>query len=335
MKFTSTQDLLERVDLNAKAADVLGLSGALGDIESDLNELEASQWAKDLLAYQRAKRDYESRLESWAIRKEKREQRFREAVEARNEKTEARIGKYQERVQVWKQEVERREKENERRRANGKKELKIPERPTPPRRLAEIKIPSDVAPPAEPEFPARPKIILSQRDRIKLQRNVLNLYLSGHPLDEAPEDPSATKIRDIESIETKSTCAVQGVLLSHKVTTTRTKKLMARLRIEDKTGSIEVVAFPPLYSSVQGMLADGEIYRVFGEVDKVATIHADGSESSHSQLKGLSLSIVRIGSDKEWDIMYPALIGTIRILPTSAQTSKDRVMSLIMQHARE
>jgi DNA polymerase III alpha subunit len=346
MIFSSIEQVIKFTGINAKAAEVLGKSGALCNLEDNLNEVESAQYAKEMVAYFRERKGYQEKEERRREAIRTKNQTFREKVETRRLKMEERQKSYQRKLTEWQNEVSRREEINATKEREGKKLLKIPEKPNPPKSLAEVSPPKEPKFPVSPQKPAIPRETLSQRERIKLQREMLHMYLSGHPLDEVSEDKTVTNISSLkEAIEkpitkvrgkkTRNIKTVRGVLLSYKVINLRSKQLMARLRIEDKTGSIEVVAFPQAYKVIQGLLEEGQILKIIGEVDQTKSINHEGNEQVHAQLKGMKFSTVRIGSDKDWDIKYPLFKGTLRILPTPTQQSKGKAVSIIMQHARE
>ena len=346
MTFSSIEQVIELTGINAKAAEVLGKSGAFSTLQDELNEIESAQYAKEMVGYLRELKRYRERVAKHKDSFKTKNEAFREKVEARRRKMEEKEVAHQIKFEEWRKEVARREELNIANEAAGKRLLKIPAQPKAPKPLAAIAPPKETKAPNPPERPARPLATLSQRERVRLQREVLYMYLTGHPLDEVAEDKSVTNIATLKEVaenssvtasigKTKNIKTIRGVLLSYKVINLRSKQLMARLRIEDKTGSIEVVAFPSIYKTLQGLLEEGQILKILGEVDRVKSINHEGQEQAHAQFKGLKFSTVRVGSDKEWDIKYPLLKGNMRILPTTRQQSKGKAVSIIMQHARE
>lgn len=311
MRFTSIRQLLELTGINAKAAACLGKSGALSNLDDGLNEIEAEEYASGMVGYLRSLKAYEEKLEAAAVDLDVPVDNVERVFEEAQAK----------RTRDWEAEVARRTELNKQKEADGKKLLKIP---PPPAKLRVPKKPEEITPPRKS---------FSQRERVSLQREALNLYLTGHPLDEVPPDDQITDIRSVEELEKDEGCVIRGVLLSYKVSTTRKKKVMARLRLEDKTGSIEVVAFPNLYETLQGALHEGELYRVHGQVDKVVNVDREGVEQAHVQFKASRVSVLKVGSDKEWDLSYPLLKGSMRILP-GRDKLKSRASGIVLSFAR-
>lgn len=335
MRFTSIKEVIEKTGANAKAAECLGKSGAFNSLEEDLNELEAAEYARELVNFTREQEKYEEKLEKYEEAVQTKEEKFRQKVEERRIKQEAREEKYQERLkQYQKKRAEIIEKNIQRANAS-RKLLKEPKKPAEIQPLKEVDYPKLPTKPTPPKEPTKPRVTLSARERIRLQRDILHLYLSGHPLDEVPESDKVTEIKNLDQAEEDAWCTIRGVLQFLKVTNTRKKKLMARLRIEDKSGSIEVVAFPNLYESLKGALTEGELYEILGRVQITKRISDDGNESTHTQFVGAKVKPIRVGSDKEWDIMYPLLKGTLRILPGRIQKSKGLATTVLLTRARK
>jgi DNA polymerase III alpha subunit len=335
MKFTSIKEVIEKTGANAKAAECLGKSGAFNTLEEDLNEIEAAEYARNLVSFLREQEKYQKQLEKYEETIRTKEEKFREAVEERRRKQEVRETKYQERLTKYKARMDKVTSENIKRATEGKTLLKEPVKPAELKYLKEISYPKMPVKPTAPTKLTKPRIVLSTRERIRLQREMLRIYISGHPLDEVPEDEKITKIRNLAESDTSAWIKIRGVLQGVKTTQTRTKKMMGRLRIEDKTGSIEVVAFPRVYESFKEVLVEGELYEILGRVDLVRRELDNGEESIHTQFIGSKAKRIRVGSDKEWDIMYPLLKGNLHILPGKLQKSKGLATTIIINKARK
>ena len=98
-------------------------------------------------------------------------------------------------------------------------------------------------PPAEP---------ISPREQLAWERELLGLYVSGHPLDEHKEklarlkaDIKGTKENIREGVET----VIGGIVEDSKVILTKSGEQMAFLRIADFSDTLEVVIFPRLFTA--------------------------------------------------------------------------------------
>jgi len=324
-RFESLEQLLDAVGLNARALEALAKAGALESVLGDMNELEAAQYARDYLAYRRERDAYKEKLKKWELTCQEREQKFRQQVEERRQKMQRAEAAYQEKLEAYHRRLAEVRKKNRDRAAEGKKLLKEPPQPKPPRQLKEPVYSAPPPMPKAPSPPPKPRIALSHRERVKLQREMLNVYLTGHPLDELHSLPEeAAPISEVKKLGKDEVCTIVGVQLSHKVTNTRKKQLMARSRLEDRSGSVEVVIFPSLYAKLKGQLEDGRIYRVLGR-----TQLSEGEAGSCLTIIAMEMEEAAVGSDKEWDILYPLLIGSFRVLPGRTQKSRSLAESIL------
>lgn len=116
-----------------------------------------------------------------------------------------------------------------------------------------------------------------QSEKLFFEKEVLGVYLSGHPLEECEEQwrkgishTSADFALDEEtgtSVVSDGEKAIIGGLISGKsVKLTKTNKQMAYLIIEDLLGTVEVVVFPKDYEKNMALLIEDEKVFVQGRV---------------------------------------------------------------------
>lgn len=130
--------------------------------------------------------------------------------------------------------------------------------------------PSDVIAPDVGEF--------TKDELLTLEKEVLGVYISGHPLDgyrnlweknitnyasdfEIDEENGHAKVRDGERV------IVGGLISGVKVKMTKTGKSMAYFNIEDLAGTVEIVTFPkPFMDYRQDIVEDNKVF-IKGTVD--------------------------------------------------------------------
>ncbi|MGN0370364.1 MAG: DNA polymerase III subunit alpha [Butyrivibrio sp.] len=130
--------------------------------------------------------------------------------------------------------------------------------------------PSDVIAPDVGEF--------TKDELLTLEKEVLGVYISGHPLDgyrnlweknitnyasdfEIDEENGHAKVRDGERV------VVGGLISGVKVKMTKTGKSMAYFNIEDLAGTVEIVTFPkPFMDYRQDIVEDNKVF-IKGTVD--------------------------------------------------------------------
>lgn len=115
--------------------------------------------------------------------------------------------------------------------------------------------------------------------RLKMEKEVLGLYLSGHPLfayqetlkdiitadsrdfNEMLESPEASRFRDRQSL------IMGGILINKSMKTTRNNQMMAIIQLEDVFGSVECILFPKALDQYLSLVQLDEIVIVEGLLD--------------------------------------------------------------------
>ena len=112
----------------------------------------------------------------------------------------------------------------------------------------------------------------SKEELLAFEKEMLGVYVSGHPLDEYVEEwektitaKSTDFIRDEETGETKvrdgSNYTIGGLITALTVKVTKNGKTMAFALLEDLVGAVEVIIFPASYQKFRNMLLeDKKVY---------------------------------------------------------------------------
>src|SRR2546425_10629579 len=130
----------------------------------------------------------------------------------------------------------------------------------------------DVAEGATPveESPAAPVDEFSKEELLAMEKEMLGLYISDHPLRHV-HDVMATRINaslsQLVDLPDKTLVTVGGIVTAVKRTTTRGGSAMAFVTLEDLTGSCEVIIFPRNYEQVHFLLKRDAVIVVRGKVD--------------------------------------------------------------------
>jgi DNA polymerase-3 subunit alpha len=116
----------------------------------------------------------------------------------------------------------------------------------------------------------------SKEERLALEKEVLGIYVSGHPLDEYEEKmrkniTATTKdfIADEEGIvmvNDNQSVTVGGMIMAVTVKYTKTGKPMAFVTLEDLFGTLEIVVFPNMYERYRSSLVVDKKIFVMGKV---------------------------------------------------------------------
>ncbi len=108
---------------------------------------------------------------------------------------------------------------------------------------------------------------LTAEEKLALEKDVLGVYLSGHPLDQwrplLEEEITATASQ-VHEMSEETSVVVGGLLVDQSRILTRKKETMAFLTLEDWTGRIELVVFPGVFESAADKLHAEEVLVVSG-----------------------------------------------------------------------
>lgn len=113
-----------------------------------------------------------------------------------------------------------------------------------------------------PEFPSR--------QLLEMEKEVLGLFISGHPLQEYAEPlkrSGAQSVAEVKASRDGQRVRMAGVLTAIKRTLTKKGETMAYLSLEDMTGTAEVIVFPRLYQQYQALINPQAVLQVEGRVD--------------------------------------------------------------------
>ncbi len=100
-------------------------------------------------------------------------------------------------------------------------------------------------------------------ERLKLEKEQLGFYVSGHPLQEYTdivENYTSASTQTLGGHPIESTVSVAGMITSVTNRTTRKGDPMAILEFEDLEGSIEVVVFPEAYKKAGDLFEDRMVW---------------------------------------------------------------------------
>ena len=117
----------------------------------------------------------------------------------------------------------------------------------------------------------------SKEMKLAFEKEVLGIYISGHPLEEYQEmwrrnitNTTADFALDEETGKTVvadgKTATVGGMVVDKKIKYTKNEKVMAFLQIEDLVGTVEVIVFPSQYERYGSQVSEDSKVFVKGRV---------------------------------------------------------------------
>jgi DNA polymerase-3 subunit alpha len=120
---------------------------------------------------------------------------------------------------------------------------------------------SSVIPPDIPDFPVE--------HRLEQERDLLGVYVSGHPLDRLPRallDSSVTSAAELSELEADEKVRLIGLIVDIRRRTTQKGDEMAYLTLEDTSGRVAVTIFPRVLPSVADFLVEQQAVCVHGRL---------------------------------------------------------------------
>ncbi|WP_123039525.1 DNA polymerase III subunit alpha [Cohnella candidum] len=106
---------------------------------------------------------------------------------------------------------------------------------------------------------------------LEFERELMGLYLSGHPLDEyddLSEELRMDRLVDLTEAADGASAVVAGMIVSLKPFVTRKGQAMAFLEIEDRIMTAELVAFPSVWKTASAYVKKGSLVLVRAKVQQ-------------------------------------------------------------------
>ncbi|HEV2688459.1 MAG TPA: DNA polymerase III subunit alpha, partial [Bryobacteraceae bacterium] len=107
------------------------------------------------------------------------------------------------------------------------------------------------------------------RQKLSSEKEVLGVYVTGHPLDEYADkvaELSSHYTETLEGLERGTEVAVCGILTGIQRKRNKEGKLWAAMHLEDRTGSVEAMAFSTQYDRLLSALVEDQAVLVRGLV---------------------------------------------------------------------
>lgn len=125
----------------------------------------------------------------------------------------------------------------------------------------------------------------SEKERLNMEKEVLGMYLSGHPLSEYKSEldrKTSINMKKINELKEDEKTYMKlhdrevimgGMVIAKRIMTTKRNEIMAFITLEDLYGAIEVVVFPQTLKKFNILLNDDSIILIKG------AISIDGDEA--------------------------------------------------------
>lgn len=123
----------------------------------------------------------------------------------------------------------------------------------------------------EPEIKMSKVEEFSQNEMLQMEKEYLGIFISGHLLDQWREKFLQNGVMPLAELEEEpdgKEVLIGGVVGGWRVITTKSGSQMAGSRIEDWTGSIEVIIFPRLYAEVKDDYLPDRVVVIKGRLER-------------------------------------------------------------------
>jgi DNA polymerase III subunit alpha len=109
----------------------------------------------------------------------------------------------------------------------------------------------------------------SEHEMLQWERELLGLYLSSHPLDkfDAYFTEQTMPLGKLTKEMDNKVATVGGVIMDARSIVTKSGSKMAFIKIEDKSGEMEVIVFPKLFEDVGELLVQDTVIKVKGKLN--------------------------------------------------------------------
>ena len=123
-----------------------------------------------------------------------------------------------------------------------------------------------------------------QRNLLAMEKEMLGLYISGHPLEEYKSELTASVTITTAELATDNEAEAQevgdnfeldgkkvtmgGIIVSVKQKTTKTNNMMAFVELEDLYGTLEIIVFPRIYERCKSLLVQDTLVLVEGRISQ-------------------------------------------------------------------
>jgi len=113
---------------------------------------------------------------------------------------------------------------------------------------------------------------LTRSQKLSYEKELLGFYLTEHPLMQYKTIFDTLRCLPIGTLcdeQIGDRCTIAGIITHIKKIITKTKNNeMAFLKLEDTTGTIELVVFPKIFAEKKSLLVNDAIIKVSGKIDK-------------------------------------------------------------------
>ncbi|KND49071.1 MAG: DNA polymerase III subunit alpha [Parcubacteria bacterium C7867-005] len=110
----------------------------------------------------------------------------------------------------------------------------------------------------------------TKKEKLLWEKDLLGLYISGHPLEEFKDkmEKGDNTIKKLIEMKEGADCVVAGIVIGIREVTTKKGDRMVFVELEDFTGTLDVVVFPKIFEEFKSFLVLENCIAIKGKVSK-------------------------------------------------------------------
>ena len=177
----------------------------------------------------------------------------------------------------------------------------------------------------------------SKQELLAFEKEVIGLYVSGHPLEEYQnmwkKNITRTSLdfqlndEDETAVADNAREIIGGIISEVTVKVTKQNSVMAFVTIEDLYGTIEVLVFPKLYEKYRQIIAEDNKFFITGRVTSGGEENAKMICETITLFSDKSSELwIRFENKEEYEEKYPQLLENIKL-----SNGKDKIVIYLNQ----
>lgn len=110
----------------------------------------------------------------------------------------------------------------------------------------------------------------TQKEKLLWEKELLGLYISGHPLEAFKErlGKHDVNIKKLDELKENTACIIGGLITDIREVTTKKNERMTFIRLEDLSGDTDVVIFPKVLEEFKQFIVPENCIAIKGKVSK-------------------------------------------------------------------
>ncbi len=112
--------------------------------------------------------------------------------------------------------------------------------------------------------------IATQSEKLKWEKELLGLYISGHPLEAYKDrlNEKNTNIKKLSELKKDDLVVIGGIIESIRDVLTKKNERMVFIKVTDLTGSVDAVVFPRIFDEFRQLIVLDNCIAIKGKVSK-------------------------------------------------------------------